>query len=66
MDTSGVLSTIIVVSFIVTVVLAMGSYMLYKLRERRKPKRAAESDPENIYFERFMPRPSAATDRASA
>jgi len=34
MDMNNVLSTIIVVAFVVTVVLAIGSYMLYKLRER--------------------------------
>jgi len=46
MDMNNVLSTIIVVAFVVTVVLAVGSYMLYKLRERRRPgPRQASSPP---------------------
>lgn len=51
------LSTIILVSFIVTIILAVGSYMAYKVRERRRPA-AARTDGagEPVYFERFFPR----------
>jgi heme/copper-type cytochrome/quinol oxidase subunit 2 len=53
MDLNNVLSTIIIVAFVVTVVLAVGSYMLYKLRERRRPRTAFDPAKENIFFERF-------------
>jgi heme/copper-type cytochrome/quinol oxidase subunit 2 len=49
------LSIIILVSFIVTVVLAAASYAAYKLRERRRPKPAAGTESENLYFERYFP-----------
>jgi heme/copper-type cytochrome/quinol oxidase subunit 2 len=59
MDLNNVLSTIIIVAFVVTVVLAVGSYMLYKLRERRRPRTAFDPSKENIFFERFFPRPAS-------
>jgi hypothetical protein len=40
------------------VVLAVGSYMLYKLRERRRPRQAFDPAKENIFFERFYPKPT--------
>ena len=57
MDVNNVLSTIIIVAFVVTVVLAVGSYMLYKLRERRRPRATFDPATENIFFERFFPKP---------
>lgn len=62
MSANALLSTIILVSFIVTIVLAVGSYMAYKYRERRSPKAARpESGDEPVFFERFFPhRPDAA------
>jgi heme/copper-type cytochrome/quinol oxidase subunit 2 len=48
------LSTIILVSFLVTIVMAIGSYAAYKLRERRRPH--AEPQPSDgglLYFERI-------------
>jgi len=56
MDMNNVLSTIIIVAFVVTVVLAVGSYMLYKLRERRRPKSTFDPATDNIFFERFFPK----------
>lgn len=56
MDLNNVLSTIIIVAFVVTVVLAVGSYMLYKLRERRRPRTIFDPAKENIFFERFFPK----------
>ncbi len=49
------LSTIILVSFLVTIVMAIGSYAAYKLRERRRPHAdvPATSD-ESPYFERIV------------
>jgi heme/copper-type cytochrome/quinol oxidase subunit 2 len=57
MNVNTVLSTIIIVAFVVTIVLAVGSYMLYKLRERRRPRAPYDSASENIFFERFYPGP---------
>jgi heme/copper-type cytochrome/quinol oxidase subunit 2 len=59
MDINSVLSTIIIVAFVVTVVLAVGSYMLYKLRERRRPRTTFDPANENIFFERFFPKPTS-------
>jgi hypothetical protein len=47
------LSTIILVSFLVTILMAVGSYGAYKLREaRRPPLPAVQSSTESQYFER--------------
>ena len=43
MSLDRLVSTIILVSFLITIVLAVGSYAAYKLRERRRP-RAADAD----------------------
>ena len=55
MEVNTLLSTIILVSFIATVVLAVGSYLAYKIRERRRP-RAEHVTPSDdpVYFERFL------------
>lgn len=55
------MSTVIMVSFIVTIVLAIGSYWAYKLRERRKPKGVRVEDDAPVFFERiYAPQPAAA------
>ena len=51
MEIGTLLSTILLVSFIVTIILAVGSYMAYKFRERRRPRDVARSD-ASTYFER--------------
>jgi heme/copper-type cytochrome/quinol oxidase subunit 2 len=51
MDLGTLLSTILLVSFIVTIILAIGSYMAYKFRERRRPREAVRGDAP-VYFER--------------
>jgi hypothetical protein len=38
MSLDRLLSTILLVSFLVTIVMAMGSYAAYKLRESRRPR----------------------------
>jgi len=53
------MSTVIMVSFIVTIVLAIGSYWAYKIRERRKPKGARVEDDAPVFFERIYPPPRA-------
>ena len=48
------LSTVILVSFLVTIIMAIGSYAAYKLRENRRPQ--AEdlgSGAESVFFERI-------------
>lgn len=52
MDLGTLLSTIILVSFIVTIILAVGSYMAYKFRERRRPREAVRDADASMYFER--------------
>ena len=56
MNANALLSTIILVAFIVTVVLAIGSYAAYKMRERRRPRSSAGGDGlEPVFFERIYP-----------
>ena len=38
MKLDALLSTVILVSFIVTIIMAIGSYAAYKLRETRRPR----------------------------
>ena len=59
MDLIPILSTIILVATIVTMILAVGSYIVYKARERRKPRKVWGSwseDKEVVqkeFFRRF-------------
>ena len=55
MQIDTLLSTIILVSFLVTILMAVGSYAAYKLRERRHPiiEPPAPSG-ESPYFERVL------------
>ena len=52
MELGTLLSTILLVSFIVTIILAVGSYMAYKVRERRRPRAVATERDRPMYFER--------------
>jgi hypothetical protein len=52
MDLGTLLSTILLVSFIVTIILAVGSYMAYKFRERRRPRESARASDAPVYFQR--------------
>jgi len=50
------LSTIILVSFLVTILMAVGSYVAYKLREARRPRtEPVSASGESPYFERIVP-----------
>ena len=63
MKLDALLSTIILVSFLVTIMMAVGSYVAYKLREARRPHRgddhralgalaeAASATGESVFFE---------------
>jgi heme/copper-type cytochrome/quinol oxidase subunit 2 len=55
MSLNVLLAIIILVSFIVTVVLAVGSYAAYKLRERRRPRPVLAPEDATVYFERYLP-----------
>ena len=61
-----IMSTVIMVSFIVTIVLAVGSYWAYKLRERRKPKSVRAADEAPVFFERVYPPQSSTAGAAGA
>jgi hypothetical protein len=61
MSLNQLLSTVILVAFIVTLVLAVGSYMAYKARERRRPRGAGSgADGAPVFFERVFPTGRAA------
>jgi hypothetical protein len=58
MDINMLLSTVVLVSFIVTVVLAVGSYLAFKGRERRRPDpKLASRNGEPLFFERIYLQP---------
>jgi hypothetical protein len=53
MDT--LLSTIILVTFLVTIIMAIGSYAAYKLREARRPGiEESASGEESVFYERIL------------
>jgi hypothetical protein len=56
MSFTAFVATVIIVLFLVTIVMAIGSYGAYKLRERRRPGRTAAdqtADPDRLFFERM-------------
>ena len=56
MSVNVLLSTIILISFIVTLILAVGSYVAYKVRDRRRPVATRYGEGEGpVFFERFFP-----------
>jgi len=56
MSVNALLSTVILVAFVVTVVLAVGSYLAYKIRERsRAPARYVSVEGPPVFFERVYP-----------
>jgi hypothetical protein len=60
------LSTIILVSFLVTILMAIGSYIAYKLRESRRPRdEAAVVTGESPFFEVIRPEDSSTSTRSS-
>jgi hypothetical protein len=68
MNLDTLLSTVILVTFIVTIILAVGSYAAYKLRERRRPGAIpADAADAPIFFKRFvLPDESARRSDADA
>jgi hypothetical protein len=61
MSLDGLLSTIILVSFLVTILMAIASYAAYKLRERLQPRPivAPTDASESAFFERVLADPPA-------
>jgi hypothetical protein len=60
------LSTIILVSFLVTILMAIGSYIAYKLRESRRPRdEALVVAGESPFFEVIRPEDSSTSTRSS-
>ena len=52
------LSTIILVTFLVTILMAIASYAAYKLRESRRPRtHVAPAGDEPVFFERILAEP---------
>ena len=63
-DWVNILATVIFVSIVVTLILAVASYFAYKVREARRPKTAAELRQEGqvkVFFNEYKP-----GDRAAA
>ena len=61
------LSTIILVAFLATILMAIASYAAYKLRERRRPRIVAEpSNEESLFFERILADPPPGVDGGEA
>jgi hypothetical protein len=61
-DWVNLLATVIFVSIVVTLILAVASYFAYKLREARRPKTAAELRQEGqskVFFEAYEPKDAA-------
>ena len=53
MSFTSLLSTVVLVSFLVTIIMAIGSYSAYKLRENRRPViEPIDSDAESPFFQR--------------
>jgi len=64
LDWVNILATVIFVSIVVTLILAVASYFAYKVREARRPKTAAELRQEGrskTFFEEYRPSDTPAT-----
>ena len=58
-DWVNILATVIFISIVVTLILAVASYFAYKVREARRPKTAAELRQEGqvkVFFNRYQPK----------
>jgi len=59
MDIVPILATVILISTIVTIMLGLGSYFAFRLRDRRRPLRG-EGLPKPQFFRQFVPVPGPA------
>jgi len=68
-DWVNILATVIFISIVVTLILAVASYFAYKVREARRPKTAAELRQEGelkVFFEQYQPKGEEVTTRHEA
>jgi hypothetical protein len=68
-DWVNILATVIFVSIVVTLILAVASYFAYKVREARRPKTAAELRREGetkAFFNQYQPGQATQTEAAVA
>ncbi len=57
-DWVNVLATVIFISIVITLILAVASYFAYKVREARRPKTAAELREQGqtkVFFNEYKP-----------
>jgi heme/copper-type cytochrome/quinol oxidase subunit 2 len=57
-DWVSILATVIFVSIVITLILAVASYFAYKVRESRRPRTAAElrrDGEQKVFFEAYQP-----------
>lgn len=60
MDLIPYLSTVILIATIATIILAFLSYLVFKLRDRKKRSRGDEAAP--VFFRRYLPDEPEAED----
>jgi heme/copper-type cytochrome/quinol oxidase subunit 2 len=68
-DWVNILATVIFVSIVVTLILAVASYFAYKVREARRPKTAAELRREGetkAFFNQYQPGQTTPTQATAA
>lgn len=54
MTVGTILALVIMISFLVTLILAIGSYTAYKLREARRPRPIFQAQTEFQFFDRYI------------
>ncbi|HMC20801.1 MAG TPA: hypothetical protein VKL19_03045 [Thermoanaerobaculia bacterium] len=67
-DWVNILATVIFVSIVVTLILAVASYFAYKVREARRPKSAAdlrEQGQNKAFFEEYRPSGTSTKENAA-
>lgn len=63
MTVGTILALVILIAFLVTLVLAIGSYTVYKMREARRPRQIFQADTEFVFFDRYVHTPEAQASR---
>jgi len=58
-----ILALVILISFLVTLILAVGSYTAYKLREARRPRQIFQAETDFQFFDRYVHTPEAQASR---